>query len=676
MVTPIQSPRIPKIFISIFLLLTLGIGITGFYYYENQKRHIKREKQNELHTICDLKVNQIANWRKERLGDAEAIFKNTLFLQYLRRCLKTREISEIRKEILNWMNSLLKLHDYNSIFLLDAKGEGQLSISDEKESLGPYAQGLVKGVIQSRKVTFLDLYREEKSGHIHIDILVPLVPESNDTLPVGVLLLRIEPNKFFFPFIQSWPTPSPTAESLLVRREGNGVVFLNELRHQKNTALTLRLPIVGKQSVAVRAVQGVEGVLEDMDYRGVKVLAAVRAIPGSPWYLIAKIDLEEIYAPIREHAIFVITLMSALILSAGVIVVFLWRNQNVRFYRKQYENETERRALIQHFEYLTKYANDIILMADRNWKIVEVNERALESYGYTRDELLRMDARNLRSPEERLLFEDQFKKLEEMKGLMLQTIHQKKDGTTFPVEASLRIIEVEGETFYQSIIRDITERKKIEEVLQRNEERFRELYDDAPVAYHELDLEGHITNVNRTELEMMGYTTQEMIGQPVWKFIVEEETSKESILAKMAGNKPPARGLERNFRRKDGTTFPVMIDEKLLKDEKRRIKGIRSTIQDITERKRVEQEREKLIRELQEALVKVKTLSGLVPICASCKKIRDDKGYWNQIESYIEKHSTAEFTHSICPECARKLYPQLYDEEDDGKSSPESSEQK
>ena len=75
-------------------------------------------------------------------------------------------------------------------------------------------------------------------------------------------------------------------------------------------------------------------------------------------------------------------------------------------------------------------------------------------------------------------------------------------------------------------------------------------------------------------------------------------------------------------------------------------------------------------------LLKIKTLSGLVPICASCKKIRDDKGYWNQIESYIEKHSTAEFSHGICPECARKLYPQLYDEEDDGKPSPDSSEQK
>ncbi|MDQ5987061.1 MAG: hypothetical protein CSYNP_02797 [Syntrophus sp. SKADARSKE-3] len=80
---------------------------------------------------------------------------------------------------------------------------------------------------------------------------------------------------------------------------------------------------------------------------------------------------------------------------------------------------------------------------------------------------------------------------------------------------------------------------------------------------------------------------------------------------------------------------------------------------DITERKQAEEDRKKLIEELREALSQVKTLSGLLPICASCKKIRDDKGYWNQIEYYIKEHSDAEFSHSICPECAEKLYPEF-----------------
>ena len=89
-----------------------------------------------------------------------------------------------------------------------------------------------------------------------------------------------------------------------------------------------------------------------------------------------------------------------------------------------------------------------------------------------------------------------------------------------------------------------------------------------------------------------------------------------------------------------------------------------SLTNEIEERKRSEAERERLIRQLEEALANVKQLKGLLPICASCKRIRDDRGYWNQIEEYIRKHTEAEFTHGLCPECARKLYPDLYQNPD------------
>ncbi len=101
----------------------------------------------------------------------------------------------------------------------------------------------------------------------------------------------------------------------------------------------------------------------------------------------------------------------------------------------------------------------------------------------------------------------------------------------------------------------------------------------------------------------------------------------------------------------------------LIKDPDRNyLTVLPSTVQNVILRKRAEEEREKLIKELQEALAKIKTLSGFLPICSFCKKIRDDKGYWNQIETYIQDHSEAEFTHCICQECAKKLYPDLYEE--------------
>jgi len=130
---------------------------------------------------------------------------------------------------------------------------------------------------------------------------------------------------------------------------------------------------------------------------------------------------------------------------------------------------------------------------------------------------------------------------------------------------------------------------KREQALQASQEKFRDLYDSAPTGYNEYDAEGRITNVNQTTLDMLGYSPQEMIGQFVWHFNVEEDLARQQILEKLAGLRPPGHALERNYRRKDGTTFPVLIEDRLQKDEQGRV-TIRCTVQDITERKRIEQE--------------------------------------------------------------------------------------
>jgi PAS domain S-box-containing protein len=164
-------------------------------------------------------------------------------------------------------------------------------------------------------------------------------------------------------------------------------------------------------------------------------------------------------------------------------------------------------------------------------------------------------------------------------------------------EDMIALLKIVGEVFVSAL-----ERQRVEQALRKNEERFRELYDNAPLGYHEYDTEGRITNVNRTDLEMLGYTAEEMIGQPMWKFNVEEEDAREQILRKLAGTLPPGRSLERAYRRKNGSTFPVLIEDRLILDEKGRISGIRCTIQDIAERKRAEREMFALQDQLRQAM--------------------------------------------------------------------------
>ena len=112
---------------------------------------------------------------------------------------------------------------------------------------------------------------------------------------------------------------------------------------------------------------------------------------------------------------------------------------------------------------------------------------------------------------------------------------------------------------------------------------------------------------------------------------------------------------------KEGRSFIVEVSASNVTSSAGELAGRMASFIDITKRKEVEADREKLISKLQEALKKIKTLRGIIPICAACKKIRDDKGYWNQIESYIKDHSDADFSHGICPECVKKLYPDFHE---------------
>jgi len=160
MSSQIQPPKIPRLFILIFLLLIVGIGTAGFLYYEDQKRHIKKEKQNELLAICDLKIKQIANWRKEHLGGAEIIFENYQLVQQLRQWLKSGEKSAAMEEILSWMSIFRSHYEYSSIFLLDEKGEVRLYTSEAYDKVSPYVQTFINEAIRSRKVTWIDLYRK------------------------------------------------------------------------------------------------------------------------------------------------------------------------------------------------------------------------------------------------------------------------------------------------------------------------------------------------------------------------------------------------------------------------------------------------------------------------------------------------------------------------------------
>jgi PAS domain S-box-containing protein len=211
--------------------------------------------------------------------------------------------------------------------------------------------------------------------------------------------------------------------------------------------------------------------------------------------------------------------------------------------------------------------------------------------------------------------------------------------------------------------RDITQRRRTEQALSLSEQTFRMLFEGSMDAVFFTAPDGTVSAANPVACEMFGCNEQEIrtagraglmdAGDPRLGSLLQERD--------LSGQ---ARG-EATAIRKDGSKFPVEISSRIFADQA----GAQRTwiaMRDISKRKQAEAEREALIAGLQEALAKVRTLSGLLPICSSCKKIRNDQGYWERLESYLGSHAGAEFTHGICPQCAKILYPDLVDDPPQG----------
>ncbi len=218
---------------------------------------------------------------------------------------------------------------------------------------------------------------------------------------------------------------------------------------------------------------------------------------------------------------------------------------------------------------------------------------------------------------------------------------------------------------YITISRDITDRKHYEETLEHERNLLRTLIDNLPVLIFSKDTEGRYVLNNLPHLRSIGVQRQEdALGKTTFDFNPPElakQYSEDEMKVVQTGQALYERE-ELAFHRDTGEQRWHLTSKIPLVDSRGKVIGMVGIASDITERKNAEAERERMIKELQDALADIKTLSGLVPICANCKKIRDDKGFWTQIESYIQERSQARFSHGICPDCIKKLYPNVKQE--------------
>ncbi len=373
---------------SIILIL-----VFGFMLYQYNEKTFVREIENQLVMISGLKVDQLVQYRKERLADASILGNNPVISALVGDYLNNPANQDTKYQLALWLNKYKTVYQYDSAFLLDAHGTILIPSQANLEKHFDEFSARAAAIFNSDNAIFLDFYREPGDGKIYLAVATPIFDKLNDNKALGIIVLRINPETYLYPFIQDWPIPSLTAETLLVRREGSSALFLNDLKFKKDVALALQYPLDKASSPAVQAVLGKQGIFSGQDYRSVSVLAALQQIPDSPWFIVAKVDVSEAYKPLRDKALLMLLVSGALVFAAALSLALIGRNQKLRFYREKYNAQKAVQAANLFLESLIHNASGPIIVWNPEYRITHFNQafellsghKAVEIIGHSLD---------------------------------------------------------------------------------------------------------------------------------------------------------------------------------------------------------------------------------------------------------------------------------------------------
>ena len=363
---------------------------------------------------------------------------------------------------------------------------------------------------------------------------------------------------------------------------------------------------------------------------------------------------------IRQSDILKWVAVVALALLLPIIIILIWNrklNQEIK------KRERISKALMESEKtFTTIFKNSpvpITLSSLETDRFIDINESVSTLTGYSREEILGKTAEELDlwiNPELRKAMVDKVRS----GGVSHNTefVLKSKSGELKSGLISGVKINLGKESCLMCVTMDISERKKAEKKLKETEERYAALFERSldPIVIY--DVKGNMIDANPAALKIFQIEREELATQNFGDFLTEQQYQE--VLEQ--ANEIVESGSQKNLKefmltRKDNSIAWIETTGSLILENGSPV-AIQGLGRDITQRKKAEKEQKHLISQLLDALDNIKSLKGMLPICANCKKIRDDSGYWNQIESYIEKHSDALFSHGICPDCASDLYGQ------------------
>ena len=451
-------------FVLLVALMVLIVPLSGMLAIKAHVPATEKEVFSNLKAIADLKAGQIEAWLAERHNVGVAMQANDGFIRAVA-AIQRGDGSGRKHYVLGRLEAIQHAHRFDKVLLVNTRGEILLSaggdhhLSDATEAM--LGAALKSGQVQ-RSSVFLDA-----SDTLHLDFIVPLKLSGSGKAMVGAVVLHSTPDSFIFPYIQHWPGANYSGETLLVRKYGNEVLFLNTLRHQQNASGHFRFPLSDLDNPAAVAISsGKAGTMHGLDYRHEPVLAAYRPINGTHWHIVAKVDHAEVMKPLIYLGWWVsaVTLLAFIVITA--VLVLLWRQQ-----RRTHQLALDRQAqqFVSNF-YNLPFVGMAVVSSDDE-RFLQHNDMLIEMFGYARDELTDIAWTNLSHPADR---NDLLSGIDKIRSGQLDSYvaeHRfiRKNAEVFYVACNVQCIRKLDGALEHFVItfQDITQRKLGEANIQR-----------------------------------------------------------------------------------------------------------------------------------------------------------------------------------------------------------------
>lgn len=453
---------------AISAMLILGIVVTGIAYVNYQHRIALGLRISQLEAIADLKAGQISQWRDERRAEAVFMMQAPAVARDVKRLLNQPGDSRASSDVLKWLKLIQGGPDrYERVFLARPDGRVITAVPQASFSIDALLRSQMERTCNQHGLVYGDL-RHTTDEHWRIDITAPIFDPDATGVPevIAVIAFSINPRTHLNRMVRGMPMPSVTAETILVRREGNEIVYLSEVQGLRGKD-PMRVSALTPGLVTSDLTMTDRRVIDGIDHRGEEVVAFVRRVDGTDWILLIKENVDELnrqtWMLVLLVGIIILVLIVAAIFGAG----FFWRKSATAMLGRALETEQERNRIAEQLAALMRHANDIILLTDLSGSLLEANDRAVEAYGYSREELLERNLRDLTSPDAVSSFVRQIGDWQQAGTKIFETEHQRRDGHRFPVEISGRVIELGGRKHLLGILRDISQRRAHERDISR-----------------------------------------------------------------------------------------------------------------------------------------------------------------------------------------------------------------